>query len=108
VNFPIRPESIFVGGVITIGVCPTAVVGLQTTPPVNLVDVGFAVGVSERVGTADGDGVSETVGAGVGVDVGAAVSVREHADSPTAKTSAIAEKYIPRFTSKPFRSDFEL
>lgn len=86
------------------GVCPTAVVDLQTTPPVNVVEVGVAVGVNERVGTAVGVGVSETVGVAVGVAVG----VLEQAESPPATTNAIAAKYIPRFTSDPFRSDFRI
>lgn len=99
VNFPTRPVSILVGGVITIGVCPTAVVDLQTTPPVNVVDVGFAVGVRERVGTAVGVGVGVSETVGVGVVVGVADGVLEQAESPPATTSAIAAKYIPRFTS---------
>ena len=88
----------------TIGVCPTAVVGWQTTPSVKVVAVGSALGVKERVGT--GVGVSETIG--VGVETGAAVGVLEHAESAPTATSAIAAMYIPRFTGKPFRSDFEL
>jgi hypothetical protein len=53
-----------------------------------------------------GVGVSETVGVGVGVDVGAGVfvGVLEQAERPPAKTSATTANFIPRFTSKPFRS----
>lgn len=83
-------------------------VGLQTTPPVNVVDVGSVVGVSERVGTGVGVGVgvSETVGVGVGVGVPAGVS--EQADNPPTTIKPIAANMIPRFTGKPFRSRSEL
>lgn len=83
-------------------------VGLQTTPPVNVVDVGSAVGVNESVGTGVGVGVgvSETVGVGVGAAV--FVGVFEQAESPPATINAITAKLIPRFTGKPFRSKDEL
>lgn len=83
---------------------PTAVVGLQMTPPDNLVAVGAGVGVGVSVGV--GVGVSETVGVEV-VD-GDFVGVLEQAERPPTTSNAITAKFIPRFTSKPFRSKPEL
>lgn len=104
VNRPFRPGVNFVGGLTTMGVCPTAVVGLHTTPPVSVVDVGATVGV--------GVGVSETIGVGVsvatGVVVGAVDGVLEHAESAPTTINPITAKYVPRFTSRPFRCDAEL
>ena len=101
VNFPTLPGSIFVGGVMTIGLCPTAVVDLQVIPPINLVDVGTTDGVAETVGV--GVGVFETVGVDVGVDACFRVGVFEQAERLPTSSATIA-KYIPRFTSRPFPS----
>lgn len=74
------------------------------TPPVSFVLVAAAVGVDEGVGVALGVGVSEAVGVGFGPGDLVLVGVLEQADKPATTSNAISAKFIPRFTSKPFRS----
>ena len=76
------------------------------TPPVNFVVVCTADGVEEGVAVALGVGVSETVGVGPGDFM--LLGVLEHADKPPTTSNTITAKFIPRFTSKPFRSKPEL